>query len=831
MAKTTYQRHARGGSFKGRNIPGDDKVTEKEQRIIDFIERQRQQSLTVRTEAEKGLSNVMANEAENRGTLQKLEVELWDAKRKNTQKRQQTEVDYYTGLAREAQKEADFYTQWSPKLGADVQKFVTGALDVAAHYRDKYVKKQNDERAKIEEEKGSETTDALAEKAVNSLLEKSNLAQANLDAQGESKEADIAMEQTWGRAANTMYWGKVAGEEAISTFNEDWPTIVALAEDNVEPSKRNENLIEESFFRYLEHKGVHQNSIAGRTVTKQFNRKLAALSNSRTQQSLSIKDEQTSRKMENSLKSVLKLDDNSPARREATQLAFNQYVLHEARKNTYIDGVFSPQGSRVINYGQTADAAIERLIKVYNWNDFDEVKDKLLSLQIINTGDAIDPNRPTYLKQREHRLNDFEKLFNDQFNASVKNTRTASNIQEAKRIAQHQLNPKYNPNAAEFDIKAVWAGLGSAETENEKKWFGEIIGYNIESGVSPTKHTQMYNAMKNKNWTLYAWHRKQLSSDQLKYYDSLQGVAEFQSLERAGYNSSLMEKEAKDLLNKTVGFKLDSNIASHQNSWLYAKQRFDDIVMSTKLDPKISDSDRLSNIKKQWFEELADENGLWETDNGEYIHFNYSHDYESDADISVEALHAPTITIEELNETDLISDEARANIIKNLIRGETPSTPKVFWELHRRNPSLPLKDIYNGQLRREGIDEKYSFEFDESKSLKATQIDFLRAKGFSGPLPSNPEDVSAISAWFDYNKVAKEEQGINLIDPEVSKYIADKGYEYKPLQPRSTDKRALIQLYQRQGDAASLAAIGEPFRKAAFFDQYVLYNKINLEGE
>tara|TARA_R100001082_G_scaffold96931_1_gene64650 strand:+ start:2038 stop:4524 length:2487 start_codon:yes stop_codon:yes gene_type:complete len=823
MAKTTYQRHARGGSFKGRSIPGDDKVTEKEQQIIDFIERQRQQSLTVRTEAEEGISNVMANEAENRAELQQLEVDLWGAKRQNVQKRQQTEVDYYTGLAREAQKKADFYTQWSPKLGADAQKFVKGALDVAAHYRDKYVQRKNDERAKEEENEGKspdQTTDALAEKAYNSILAKSNLAQANLDAQGESTEADVVMEQTWGRAANTTWWGKVAGERAIANFNEDWPTIVALAENNVDPSRRNPDIIKESFYRYLKHKGVALNSVAGRTVTKQFNSKLAALTNSRTQQSLAIKDEQTSRKMEESLKSVLKLDDNSPARREATQLAWDQYLLHEARKNTYINGVFSPRGSRVINYGQTADAAIERLIKVYNWNDFNEVKDKILSLQIMNIGDAIDPKRPTYLKQREHRLNYFEALFNKQFKEEVEKVRDRGLVQEARKIADHELNPKYNPNSEEFDIKAVWAGLGSAETEDEKKWFGEIIGYNIESGVSPTKHTQMYNAMRNKNWTLYAWHRRQLNPNQLKYYDSLQGVAEFQSLERAGYNSSLMEKEAKDLLNKTVGFKLDTHIASHQNAWLYAKQRFDDIVMSTKFDPKVSDSDRLFNIKKQWFEELSDENGLWETDKGEYIHFNYSHDYESDADIGFEVLSAPSINLEELNETDLISDETRVNIIKNLIRGETPSTPKVLWEIHRRNPDIPLKEIYNGQLRREGIDEKYNFKFDESKSLKATQIDFLRAKGFSGPLPSNPEDVGAISAWYDYNKVSKEERGINLIEPEVSKYIADKGIEYKPIQPRSNDKRALIELYQRKGDYASLAAIGEPFRKAVFFDQY-----------
>ena len=116
----------------------------------------------------------------------------------------------------------------------------------------------------------------------------------------------------------------------------------------------------------------------------------------------------------------------------------------------------------------------------------------------------------------------------------------------------------------------------------------------------------------------------------------------------------------------------------------------------------------------------------------EFIHFQHDHSYEDVEDNSVEVLHAPSLTLEELNQTDLIADATKFTIIKSLIRGETPSTPKVLWEIARRNPNISLTEAFKGQLEREmisddSITKKYDFKFDEKTKIKATQIDFLRA--------------------------------------------------------------------------------------------------------
>tara|TARA_R100000742_G_C4278698_1_gene101852 strand:+ start:1058 stop:3667 length:2610 start_codon:yes stop_codon:yes gene_type:complete len=868
MGKLTYQRRSGGGSFKGRTVGDDDAATKKEQQIIDFIERQRQQTLAVRKESYDDQKSVMANEADHKkNTLQRLKTELGAVKYQNIEKRQQTEVAYYRGLAEEADKKADFFTQWSPKLGEAISKGGQGLWDTVSYFRDKGVDDANrkrEEQEKKDREEGREeseedqwgpdgqppgdydpkedgpyegksfqnvlTTDQLQQNADTSVHALSNTAQANLHEDGEFAAADEMMGQTFGRSAGTKWWGTYYGRQAASTFEQDWPTIVALAEDNVDPSKRGEDLVEASYYKWLEHKGIAINSIAGKEVTKKFRSKLNALSNSRTQQTLAYRDEVKSNKLADQFKANL----NAPA--EVRENIMTQWVLHESRKNTYINGTFSPRGSRVINYGQTFDSLVEPMLKLYEWESFDQFKEKVLSLKIINKGDFIDPDRPDWLTQRAHKIQEYEDLFNKEFEKNVKRERMRSKVDIAKRIGQHESNPKYDPNSEEFDLRAVIAGLNSAESEDEKKYFGDLIGYNRDSGVSLTKHVQMYSAMKNKNWTLYAWHRRNLLPAELKYYDALEGVPEFQSLERAGYSQAMLDQEASDTVKKNIGFKLDSNVTSHRNALLYAKQRFDDIVMSTKFDPNVSDSDRLAAIKKQWYEELNDDKGLWATDKGEFIHFQHDHSYEDVEDNSVEVLHAPSLTLEELNQTDLIADATKFTIIKSLIRGETPSTPKVLWEIARRNPNISLTEAFNGQLEREmisddSITKKYDFKFDEKTKIKATQIDFLRARGYYGPLPSDPANVPAISGYYDANDRYKKEQGKNLITQTANTYLADKGMDYK--EPNLTDntKESITKLYQGKGDDESLSKLSIPFTTAAYIDQYVLFSKIKLKGE
>ena len=332
---------------KYRPVGDDDEVTKKEQQIIDFIERQRQQTLAVRQESYKDKESVMDKEADHKkNTLQRLKTELGAVKYQNIEKRQKTEVAYYRGLAEEAGKKADFFTQWSPKLGEAISKGGQGAWDAFSYFRDKRVDDANrkrEEQEKKDREEGREeseegewgpggqppgdydpkedgpyegksfqnvlTTDQLEQNADISVHALSNSAQANLHEDGEFAAADELMGQTFGRSADTKWWGTYYGRQAASTFEQDWPTIVALAEDNVDPSKRGEDLVEASYYKWLEHKGIGLNSIAGKEVTKKFRSKLNALSNSRTQQTLAYRDEVKSNKLAEQLKANL----NAPA--------------------------------------------------------------------------------------------------------------------------------------------------------------------------------------------------------------------------------------------------------------------------------------------------------------------------------------------------------------------------------------------------------------------------------------------------------------------------------------------------------------------------------------
>ena len=143
MADLKYTRHASGGSWKGRQTPSDKKVTEKEQRVIDFLRQQQKDTKEVRTDLLRSTEGVMNNESENRQTLQTLKSELWQAKVNNVKKRQQTEVDYYEGLASQAAEREEFWRQYTPKLADDLSKITQGLVDTVQYWRDKRVDDKN----------------------------------------------------------------------------------------------------------------------------------------------------------------------------------------------------------------------------------------------------------------------------------------------------------------------------------------------------------------------------------------------------------------------------------------------------------------------------------------------------------------------------------------------------------------------------------------------------------------------------------------------------------------------------------------------------------------
>ena len=865
MAKLTYRSFATPRGPKFNPVSTNDEATKKEKQIIDFIEQQRQQTLDVRTAQYKGKEGVMYNEEKNRDIIQNLKRELDTVRESNTKVARDREVGRLKDLARQAGEKSDFYSQWSKTLGEDVMKFGQGLWDLASYTRDKYVDDQNKKREQQEEDREGEfstdqcgrdyddpmygqpcdveepeeypdteepteptesksfqnrvTTDQLQKNAENSIHKQSLVGQANLHDQGEFVAADQLMGQTFGRSANTKWWGTYYGRRAASTFEQDWPTIVALADDGVDPSQQGEDLIRASYFKWLEHKGIALNSIAGKEVTKKFDSKLNALSNDRTQQILAANDEKKSLTLTDSVVTALK---NYKAEDPADlEIAFTNLMLHEARANKYINGKFSPRGSRVINYGETFDSLVEPLLKSYNFSSFDEFKDKILSLQVIGKGDMNSKqyiNRPTYLKQRAHKLDDYEEIYLQMRDQEIKAERQKTRDTVNAKIASHNVNPKYDSNTPE-GRRALWAGLNSAESEKEKAWFGAKLSYDPKSKTSQGTHEALYRARTQLDWAEYNFHLMQMPKDEREFYEKyIEGVDEYMALQDAGFTSKQLESESKNLLNKEIGFKLDTHVISHYDADLHAKQRFHDINLEFKVKDYPNSSERLKLVRAKWTEEIQDPNGLWAAEDGEFIHFKGSHEYD---DVKAPEMVIGKISLEELNKIKFLSTEAVTEIKKGIMRGDDNiQMPKILYDIWKNNPELSLASIYNGQLSNEEIDKEYDFKFTDKSAIKATSVDYLKAKAINPFIAlGRPEDIIPKSAWYDINRITKEVSGKNFIPDKVTNYIGDKQGEYnidwKTLSNKNLqeigDSYSLEEIYSRTFSVIPIAV--EPIKQ------------------
>tara|TARA_R100000152_G_C6767817_1_gene193121 strand:- start:956 stop:1891 length:936 start_codon:yes stop_codon:yes gene_type:complete len=294
----------------------------------------------------------------------------------------------------------------------------------------------------------------------------------------------------------------------------------------------------------------------------------------------------------------------------------------------------------------------------------------------------------------------------------------------------------------------------------------------------------------------------QMSKDEREYYEKyIEGVDEYMALQDAGFTSKQLESESKNLLNKEIGFKLDTHVISHYDADLHAKQRFHDINLEFKVKDYPNNSQRLKLVREKWTEEIQDPNGLWAAEDGEFIHFKGSHEYN---DVRAPEMVIGKISLEELNKIKFLSTEAVTEIKKGIMRGDDNiQMPKILHDIWKNNPELSLASIYNGQLNNEEIDKEYDFKFTDKSAIKATSVDYLKAKAID-PLIAlgRLEDVIPKSAWYDINRITKEVSGKNFVPDKVTNYLVDKKVEYK-LDWKNSTTKDLLEL----GDSNSLEEI------------------------
>ena len=144
MAKN-YKRHAQGQRFKSSNFGdmGLRAYREQQQTIINAMKLQKKQHKSIRDEYLSGEIDKARKERENRAELKALEDDVYDNKFLNTQIRADREIDQLKQQAKEHQKSADFWQDFSTtyaKQYGDAYKNIHDAIDL--RYAQKIINQQ-----------------------------------------------------------------------------------------------------------------------------------------------------------------------------------------------------------------------------------------------------------------------------------------------------------------------------------------------------------------------------------------------------------------------------------------------------------------------------------------------------------------------------------------------------------------------------------------------------------------------------------------------------------------------------------------------------------------
>mgnify|MGYP003111330145 CR=1 FL=1 len=793
-----YTRRSGGGSFKGRNAPSDKKVTEKEQRIIEYLERQRQQTKEVSTDFIRSTEGVMQKELDNKQTLQTLKTDLWKAKVDNVKKRQKTEVEYYEGLAKQAGDDAEFWRVYTPKLADDLSKFAETATHTVQYLRDRHVDNQNKKREEEERNRtGEYSTDSMGrdyddpeygspERAFNSIIGESNKEQAKLHAEGDFKSADVLAEQVYGKAANTKWWGVYYGRKATESFEEEWPAIVSLASEGVDPSQVGEDLISESFYGWMRHKGVSLNSVAGKEVSKRFRKKLAALSTNKLQQTLVQRDSQKSDTISQDIHAAIKTG-------KGLEGLVTQMVLHESRAHKMVNGRYSAPESRILNYGQTFDSLSESLLKTYPWSNWEEFDTKILSLPVIADKNNYDlpvdhpryKKRPIWRDQRANMIDTYKDIFAQTQKKEIARIRGIEQGNIRGRIAEltarttDSSRDDYIDSKTEEGRKQLYALLKSAESQEEKKFIGDQLVYDPKSQVETIVHEQMLRALDAQDATEFLWHFNNLKDFQKKYYQDRAEFASRQELIKANWKykdtEDHVEAKVKSLLSEN--WNQNTNFESFKEAKKWGIQRFYDINETIDTERFPNGLARIAEVKRLLNDDFKDPNGLFKVEavgnRDEFIHFLGSTEYKEPgwfrdkAEGLIERFGIDLKpTLDEIKNLDLIPEKDAINIMKDIATGtDGIRLPKILWDVHKKT-GLPLVDIVNTQLTREGIAKNYNYEATEKDLLKATQVEYLEQKAPKEIADTtSPQNVAPVSGWYDVRDWLKyNTEDLNLLE-------------------------------------------------------------------
>jgi len=800
-----YKRHSKGATPDWQRLALTDPQAIKDKRIIDFLKESQQQYSDVRREGLRGLENKQLKQEQNLAILD----EVRRAKNKNkedaTERRKQNEIDRQKVIADEARKEADYFQDLAPTAAKNFGNLAKSATQAGIWLRDEKVYQDMlaDAAEKRAKDANSKDPFALQAEASNSITKEAQNNQYKEYVKGNWNEGD-EYRRPYEISSETKFWGYDHAKLATSNLRQEFDSIMNNAEEGSEHVE---------FQKWLAGKRVKLNTAAGREARATFDKLLGIRINKNNQQELVAESKDRTDKTRIQINAAIKRGDKAAAHLHFRQAILNKITAHEMDGQTY-----SSPDSRgrlnKFNIGHIIDGEIDWVLDNLEFTSYEQFEEFILDTDSFADAKGI---VHTFGKHREHKSEEFSKKFLINKDKGIKNAR----IQEETRILirveelkarikagdefrkASETNQDAEPSREDYiDIKTkegkdkLWSLYESAESESERNQIGELLYFDPKNSVSAKLHAEYLDALHTGDGVRAAAIHNTFSEAQKRFYKENLRVASLNRMIDSGIKYKDLLKENVDRIKQLTGAEFTTG-----KTWVTIKKAAEALTQIQYAanngfdgeDPKYQGESLKQELEKIARDEL-DNNPLFDTADvkgadgtsakvKELVHFaglgvleNQEWDNEKDIDtiLSFNTEYKGSVTRKMLAEIDLISEQAKAEIIRGSIYGnKNVRLPKILWEFARLNPDLSIVDIVNDQMKREGLTGTYNIdEFTEEdlSPLKATQIEFYKIKTGQNTVYKEARNNFMASCWADANKCTMEIHGKPFVSPKLTTY-------------------------------------------------------------
>ena len=804
----SYKGHGKGAKPDWQRLALTDPQAIKDKKIIAFLKESQQQYSDVRREGLRGLENKQLNEEKNLAILDEKRKEKDDNKEDAVKRRRQNEIDRQKAIADEARREADHFQNLAPTAAKNYGNLAKSATQAGIWLRDEKVYQEMlaDAAAKREKDANSKDPYALQAEASNSITKKAQDEQYKEYVKGNWNGGD-EYRRPYEITSETKFWGYDHAKLATSNLRQEFDSIMNNAKEGSEHVE---------FQRWLEGKGVKLNTAAGREARATFDNLLGIRINKNNQQALVAESKDRTDKTRIQIAAAIKRGDVAGSRLHFRQAVLNKITAHEMDGQTY-----SSPDSRgrlnKFNLGHIVDEEIHWVLDNLEFTDYEQFEEFILDTDSFADAKGI---VHTFGKHREQNSEEFTKKFIENKEKGIKNARIQEEAKILIRVNElkervkagdefrkaFETNQDAEPSRKDYiDIRSeegkdkLFSLYQSAESESEKNQIGLLLLLDPKNTVSAKLHTEYVESVHRGDGVRSAAIYNTFTEAQKKFYNENLRVASLNRLIDAGLKYKDLLNENIDRVKQITGAQFTTG-----KTWVTVKKAAETLTQIQYAandgfdgeDPRYQGQSLKQELEKIANDELKNNPLFTIADVAtndpkspkikEMIHFaglgvlkNQEWDNEKDIDtiLSFNTEYKGSVTRKMLAEIDLISEQAKAEIIRGSIYGnKNVRLPKILWEFARLNPDLSIVDIVNDQMKREGLTGTYNIdEFTEEdlSPLKATQIEFYKIKTGQNTVYKEARDNFMASCWADANKCTMEIHGKPFVPTGLTTYMTE----------------------------------------------------------